>query len=185
MQTKREYLAGKGLAIAGARGRLSAEAHKAIDLAHSQGVKFSDDNPITVTKITKPRAIKVPKPVVTEAVNPKDVREWAKKNGKDVPERGRISTELKAEYLAGVAKEDRAEVENKETDIFRDRPPRRYPEGTTFEGKYWKGNKHTPFTVTDRAACSNCGVSLCVHTCNDPKVVYGGGNLYSVTPIYK
>lgn len=42
MKTAREYLAGKGLAIAGARGKFSKAAHAELDRALSAGMKFSD-----------------------------------------------------------------------------------------------------------------------------------------------
>ena len=42
MQTMREYAASKGLAKAGARGRLSREAHAAIQEAIANGMTFKD-----------------------------------------------------------------------------------------------------------------------------------------------
>lgn len=57
MTTKREYAASLGLAIAGARGRMSREANAAIDKARSEGTVFSDDGP--VVKVT-PKAPKAP-----------------------------------------------------------------------------------------------------------------------------
>ena len=42
MNTAREYLAGKGLAIAGARGKFSKAAHEELARALSAGMKFSD-----------------------------------------------------------------------------------------------------------------------------------------------
>jgi hypothetical protein len=56
--TKREYAASLGLAVAGARGRLSREAHAAIAKAEAEGQVFDD---VTVTVST--RAPKTPKPV--------------------------------------------------------------------------------------------------------------------------
>jgi len=59
--TKREYAASLGLAIAGARGRMSREANAAIDKARSEGTVFSDDGPVVVKapKASKPASVSV------------------------------------------------------------------------------------------------------------------------------
>lgn len=64
MQTKREYAAKLGLAIAGARGRMSREAHEAIAKAEAEGVQFSDASPI---KVNTPKKEKSDKPVTVNA----------------------------------------------------------------------------------------------------------------------
>lgn len=46
MQTRREYLADKGLAIAGARGKFSNAGKVALVEAEKAGVKFSDGAPV-------------------------------------------------------------------------------------------------------------------------------------------
>lgn len=60
MQTRREYAASLGLAEAGKRGRLSKEAHSAINKALAEGMRFSDvpvdsaaSEPMTSEKATK------------------------------------------------------------------------------------------------------------------------------------
>lgn len=60
MGTKREYAASLGLAVAGARGRLSREAHAAITKAESEGMTFSDiAKPVVNTpKAAKPVSVK-------------------------------------------------------------------------------------------------------------------------------
>jgi len=69
MQTKREYAASLGLAQAGARGRLSREAHAAIEKAIAEGMQFSDANKITVSsKPATPKTIRVGKPANPESV---------------------------------------------------------------------------------------------------------------------
>ena len=71
MQTKREYAASLGLAIAGARGRMSREAHEAIALAEANGTKFADSSPVRVNTPKKETAKTVtvqPQPVVTGSV---------------------------------------------------------------------------------------------------------------------
>lgn len=65
MQTKREYAASLGLAVAGARGRLSREAHAAITEAESNGLIFSDASPVKVAPT--PRAEKSAKSVTVNA----------------------------------------------------------------------------------------------------------------------
>lgn len=68
MGTKREYAASLGLAVAGARGRLSREAHAAIEKAISEGMTFDDPVKPTVNtpKATKP--VSVRKPVADNGV---------------------------------------------------------------------------------------------------------------------
>lgn len=60
MTTKREYAASLGLAVAGARGRLSREAHSAIEKAISEGMTFDDPVKPTVNtpKAAKPVSVK-------------------------------------------------------------------------------------------------------------------------------
>ena len=67
MQTKREYAASLGLAIAGARGRMSREAHEAIALAEANGTKFADSSPVRVNTPKKEtvKPVTVQQPVVT------------------------------------------------------------------------------------------------------------------------
>lgn len=48
MATKREWLAERGLAKPGARGKFSKEAHEALDAAVASGVVF--DEPVVVAK---------------------------------------------------------------------------------------------------------------------------------------
>jgi hypothetical protein len=59
--TKRDYAASLGLAVAGARGRLSREAHDAIAKAEANGMVFDDVKPV----VTAPR-IKPAKPVTVK-----------------------------------------------------------------------------------------------------------------------
>jgi hypothetical protein len=47
MQTQREYLASKGLAIAGARGRFSREAKAELERVRAEGMEFSDSRVVT------------------------------------------------------------------------------------------------------------------------------------------
>lgn len=186
MQTQRAYLHSLGLVKNPVgRGRFSVEGHKALADARSKGIAFTDDNKAEA----KPKTVKVSKPASviakpTERVDPKAVREWAKANGKTIGERGRIHSDIVAEYLAGTAVEDRPEVLG-EYDVYRDRAPRRYPAGTTFKGTYRYKDKDVDLIVTGASVCVNCHVSLSGHLCDTPKVVNGvGTGFMSVAPIY-
>lgn len=78
MQTKREYLASLGLAIAGSRGKFSNAGKEALVKAYAEGMSFSDDNkPVKPVKPTgeataKPTA--KPDPRVTDYLFPSDFR---------------------------------------------------------------------------------------------------------------
>jgi len=50
MGTRRDYAAGLGLAIAGARGRLSREANAACDKAEAEGTVFTGAAPVQAKK---------------------------------------------------------------------------------------------------------------------------------------
>lgn len=64
MTTKREYAISLGLAKPG-RGRLSAEAHAAIQKAMGEGVVFSDSTPTSPAQTTKaPKDSKTPSETV-------------------------------------------------------------------------------------------------------------------------
>lgn len=96
--TKREYLRSQGFTV-GERGRFSAEMQAALAAAPEGAV----------TEVTpEPKAPRAPKTVKIEQeipasplpeVNPKDVRAWAKQNGHEVGERGRIHATVVRAYL--------------------------------------------------------------------------------------
>lgn len=71
MQTKREYAASLGLAVAGARGRLSREAHAAIEKAISEGKTFSDA--VKVAPTPKEYTPKADKPKVEQSTTAQTV----------------------------------------------------------------------------------------------------------------
>lgn len=82
MQTKREWLAERGLAIAGARGKFSKAANEALVKAIAEGVQFADTTkPVKPAKpVTKPTGEAQPAPVVksetryTDYLFPSDFR---------------------------------------------------------------------------------------------------------------
>lgn len=57
MGTRRDYAASLGLAIAGARGRLSREANTACDKAEAEGTVFTGAAPVKAKKSPKARQI--------------------------------------------------------------------------------------------------------------------------------
>lgn len=73
MQTRREYLADKGLAIAGARGKFSNAAKEELARAMAAGIKFSDDIEKAAATPRVPRE-RVPAPAESEYVSPSDYR---------------------------------------------------------------------------------------------------------------
>lgn len=77
MQTRRDYLADKGLAIRGARGKFSNAAKEELAKAVAAGVKFSDDvtvKPAKATGPTDPKPAKVADPTVADYIFPSDFR---------------------------------------------------------------------------------------------------------------
>jgi hypothetical protein len=99
--TKREWLAERGLAQAGMRGRFSKEANAALEQAIADGVVFADDQPRTAQQNTGPSL----------AYDAKKVRRWAAAQGITVGERGRIPAEIVAQYHAATSN---GEVESTE-----------------------------------------------------------------------
>ena len=80
-QTRREYAASLGLAIAGARGKFSKDAVAAIDKARAEGMVFSDDNapvrtarPATVTDTTTESVTRIPSASESAYLFPSDFR---------------------------------------------------------------------------------------------------------------
>lgn len=78
MQTKREYAASLGLAIAGARGKFSTAAKEAIAKAEAEGMSFADTGkPISLKPATtkaEPTAPVVSKPGDSLYVSPSEFR---------------------------------------------------------------------------------------------------------------
>lgn len=74
---KREWLAERGLAIAGARGRFSLEAKEALAEAENAGVKFLEKgaNVTTVTRIVDGEKVQEIKEVNPWAQHPDPIRE--------------------------------------------------------------------------------------------------------------
>lgn len=147
--TEREWLSKQDppLAKFPARGRLSREAHVALEAARAEGhtwqtvekpepkraVKQVDRSkvPTVVNGKTTPMIEKVSEP----EVDPGAIREWAQSNGVEVSARGRISASVREAYMSAVAPEDRALKVEQEND-FGPTPPMVNPAGTTYEGFY-------------------------------------------------
>lgn len=103
-----------------ARGRLSTKAHEALATARADGFLFlgdegNENNPVEEKKERKTAAPKpapadgaapaAPRPTVTlPEVDAKAVRAWAKQNGHEVKERGRIHRSVVTAFLASGGK---------------------------------------------------------------------------------
>lgn len=76
MQTRRDYLASKGLAIAGARGKFSNAAKEELTKALASGMTFSDDVTVkpATPKPTGPVKVTVPAPTETPYLCPTEYR---------------------------------------------------------------------------------------------------------------
>lgn len=124
-QTKREWLGTQkdtnGNALAkvgpGVRGRFSTDATAALAHAETQGWKFADPAPAapaTPKAQAVQRTTAAPLPAGTAApattekplpqVDPKEVRAWAKANGHEVAERGRLHKTVVQAFLAAGGK---------------------------------------------------------------------------------
>ena len=81
MQSKRDYAASLGLAIAGARGKFSNAAKEAIAKAEAEGMKFSDTGPTKATgpsrsasPVGDPKTAATPSAGVSDYIFPSDFR---------------------------------------------------------------------------------------------------------------
>lgn len=155
---KREYLRSKGFTV-GDRGRFSAEMQAA--LAAAPAGSFTEP----VKPEPKAKSVSAAKPAKTVKVepakstaDPKAVRQWAKDNGHQVGDRGRIRPEVFAAYEA--AKADKGEVieERKRPEVYTGPTA---PMLTESDAKWgFTDPKGKKWTVGVRTACANTGVSL-------------------------
>lgn len=184
--TEREWLVSQNLAKP-TRGRLSKDAHAALDKAKAAGAVFkvieipvrsgaaeksvkskSTASPVGKRAESKRAKGISPKVVVkgsaskvaTEKrpdVDPKAVRAWAVEQGIEIAQRGRLNSETVAAYLEAVKPEDRPEVVT--STGFGPTPARVYSEGTKFEGEV---NGKTILTTAGNgaAACMRSGYSI-------------------------
>jgi histone H3/H4 len=165
MVTKREWLVSQGLAKAG-RGKFSNDAKAALAKAISEGMEF--DEPVVPVPSSKPRVAKkavAPKepPVKQEksTADPAAVREWAKKNGVTVSDRGRVSEDIKMQYEKAMESQGGEVITsapgNSKVKDVRPHGPLLVPESQTYvtvgDHKEVKG-------VTYKSACANSGVSI-------------------------
>lgn len=195
LQTPREYLVKLGLAKPG-RGKFSAQAHAELKKATKSGVKFAE--PAAPVKPTKKAAAKrtaatPPKAAVTKpierpaepepkrSVDPSLVRKWAKEEGIDVNDRGRLSAEIVSKYLAAnpdaPTAADRANIVS---GVFAAAEPR-YPYGTRFSGKDSTGKKHV---LGDAVTCFTCSYSLSHCGCRESLVLCSAGEYIVVSRAY-
>lgn len=145
MTTKREYAVSLGLAKEG-RGKLSRDAHAAIDKAEAEGTVFTD-----------------PVPVVR---NPDTLERSLGRGGVRVTPAGR--KEL-AERFARAPKDRDLLIDSiADSDDGFNVQERIYP-----EGQMWKSE--SGLLVNSTQVCSPCGVSLGWHSCGAPFAVTAKG----------
>lgn len=177
----RAYGIGKG----SGKGRISAEGHERIAEAIAKGHQFPDLLAAAAPKVAKEKKAAAPKKPVIEiaqkaearAVDPAAIREWARKNGIAVSERGRIAAEVTLRYLAEVPvnKRDARAGTNGEKDL-RAPAPRTSPEGTKWRVDFTYRGEAVTMVVSDRTVCGTCGVSLGWHQCRTPRIATGYGD---------
>lgn len=162
----KDYAVSLGLAKPG-KGRMGREATEAVAKARAEGMTFSKEIAV------KPQRVKVTKPETPKPVgnfDAKAVREWAKSNGVEVSERGRISAEVKIAYAEANPDAERSVKVVGGKDL-RPAAPMTSEPGTEWTGYF--NNKSV--TVSGKTCCTKCQVSLAYHTCNTPSAVVGDG----------
>ena len=170
----KDYAASLGLCKPG-RGRMNQAALDAVAKARSEGMTFSKETVKSVTVRNRPDPEKPAKPVGN--YDPKAVREWAKANGIEVSERGRISAEVQAAY-ADANPDAEKSVKVVGGKDLRPAAPMTSEPGTTWTGYF---NEKT-IKVNGATCCTNCKVSLAYHTCNTPRAVVGDGTIIALAP---
>lgn len=170
----KDYAASLGLAKPG-KGRMSREATEAVAKARAEGMTFSKEAVKSVTVRNRPES---GKPIDLSDRKPvgdfdaKAVRAWAKSNGIEVSERGRISAEVKAAYA-----DDNPDVE-RTVKVIAGKNLRPSAPMTSEPGTHWTGYFHDKTVkVNGATCCTNCKVSLAYHTCNAPRAVVGDGTI--------
>lgn len=156
---KRAYLRSQGFTV-GERGRFSAEMQAA--LASAPDGSFAEASK-PAPAAPRPKSVKSGN-VATVAVqrkstaDPKAVRAWAKDNGHQVGDRGRIRPEVFAAYEAAKADAGEKPAERKATEKYTGETA---PMLTESDAKWgFKDEKGKLWTVGVRTACSRTGVSL-------------------------
>jgi hypothetical protein len=199
-QTAREFLStvkgadGKPLAIAGARGRFSKAATEALAKAHADGFVFIGEAGHPQTEV---KTVKAPKPAKTVTmttttapvptqptapkveVDPKEVRAWAKANGHEVGERGRIHGTVIGAFLASGGKA----VGPKAKAVTAPKPVRVRTQSVAY-GLIRRGDapKHVSEPLLAISSCYSCKkpVGYCTHEAPImPK--WAGGHAASLT----
>ena len=169
----KDYAASLGLAKPG-KGRMNKEATEAVAKARAEGMTFSKETakPAKVVKVTA-GVEKADKP--TGDFDPKAVREWAKSNGVEVSERGRISAEVKAAFA-----NDNPNIE-RTVKVIAGKDLRPGAPMTSEPGTRWTGSFHNKSVIVSGATvCTTCKVSLSYHTCGHPSAVVGDGTIIPV-----
>ncbi len=185
--TEREYLVTLGLAKPG-KGRYSNAAKEALEKARGEGQTF--DTPTVSTKSDTYQ---------TDS-DPKSVRAWAKTQGINVGERGRIHADILRQYdqtnpdgpkRAAVhavviddkqpASSDTKVVVMRSGNEIMGEAPRFYPKDSKFVHVDSGGKRHV---ISDKAACANSGASLSHCGCGNHRSVTNDVRL-GLVPVVK
>ena len=170
----KDYAASLGLAKPG-KGRMGREATEAVAKARAEGMTFSKEAVKSVSVRVKSEPTEKPKAVGN--YDAKAVRDWAKANGVEVSERGRISHEVKLAYA-----EANPDAE-KSVKVVTGKDLRPGAPMTSEPGTTWTGYFHDKTVkVNGATCCTNCKVSLAYHTCNTPRAVVGDGTIIALAP---
>lgn len=97
--SEKSYAVSLGLAKEG-KGRMSAEALAAVEKAKAEGKTFAGRPQPTTSRQPRPEAVVRTKVVRPSTVDAKAVRKWARENGHEVNERGRLNLSVLDAYLA-------------------------------------------------------------------------------------
>lgn len=163
--THKDYAVSKGWAKAG-KGRMSGEAKAKVDADIANGVVniIVPEKPTAKPKVATPApkpAAPAPKPApqadALPEVDPKAVRAWAKANGYEVGDRGRIHASIVKAYVAnsGEVGPERKIAERAPQVAIR-------TETRGYSVEIPTDPKHTPL-LFEHSRCSKCvqGVSYC------------------------
>jgi len=181
-----------------ARGRFSNAATAALAAARADGFLFlgdegNENNPAPEVKAPRaaatPKAPAAPKPapapaapqVVLPTVNPKEVRAWAKANGHEVGDRGRLNQTVVSAFLASGGKPVGPRAARVATPL--DMPKvRKETTGFVYAPRPQGAPKHVSEPLVRVATCGSCnrGVAFCNEPQGPSAPAYLGGAILSL-----
>lgn len=169
--------------VSPARGRFSTEGVATLAKAREDGYLFlgdegNENNPAPEVKAPRaaaaPKAPAAPKPAPAPAapkvalpqVNPKEVRAWAKQNGHEVGDRGRLNQTVVSAFLAAGGKAVVPTARRVPTPL--DMPKvRRETTGFVLAPRPKGAGKHVSTPLVRVASCGSCGKGVAY--CSEPQ----------------